>query len=352
MKMNEIGEKAFLLNLLPNLETADEFINGFGNDASVLDIGLPDIAIAFKIDRAARPIAAYNGWAGFESWGRLAVTANISDLLAVGATPKGFMLSISIPKNWDIKRTEAVIRGAEEECKANGVVFLGGDTKESQEPHVVGAAIGVVKKSRIANRKSALPGDAILLSGELGGFAGAYTQLKNGKNGNSLHNDYLARPRCALKESMYLFENYLINSAVDLSDGLWEGLNLLPNSGHGFELELDKLPFHQFAKEAAEKFCSNITNFAFTVGDWGILYTLPMAEAQEAIRLAPQDTKLTLIGRITSNEGVSIYSEKLKTHFNLEYELRNEHFVQRMEHEKGYFDLLLSIDFLRPTSGS
>lgn len=348
MKMSEIGEKTFLLNLLSNLETADDFINGFGNDASVLDIGLTDIAIAFKIDRAARPIAAYNGWAGFESWGRLAVTANISDLLAVGAVPKGFMLSISIPKNWEVERAEAVIRGAEEECKANGVVFLGGDTKETQDPHIVGAAIGVVNKSKITSRRSASPGDAILLAGELGGFAGAYTQLKNGKSENLFHNEYLAHPRCALKESMYLFENYAISSAVDLSDGLWEGLNLLPNRGYGIELELDKLPFHQFAKEAAEEFSSNVTNFAFTVGDWGILYTLPMHEAQEAIRLAPADTKLSMIGRITSNEGVSIYSAKSNKHFNLEHELRNEHFVQRMEHEKGYFDKLLSIDFLRP----
>lgn len=350
MKMSEIGEKAFLLNLLPSLETASSFVNGFGNDASVLDIGLPDIAIAFKIDRAARPIAAYNGWTGFESWGRLAVTANISDLLAVGATPKGFMLSISIPKNWEANQAEAVIRGAEEECKRNSVVFLGGDTKEAQEAHIVGAAIGVVSKSKIINRRSAIPGDAILLAGELGGFAGAYTQLKNGKSISPLHIEYLSYPRCALNESLYLFENHNINSAVDLSDGLWEGLNLLPIQGQGIELELDKLPLHPFAKEAAKAFRSNILNFAFSVGDWGILYTLPMHEAENAIRLAPEGIKLSIIGRVTSSEGVTIYSEKSNKKFELQYELRNEHFVQRMENEKDYFDHLLSFDFLCPST--
>ena len=174
MRMCELGEKKFLSSLLPTLQTADCFLNGFGHDASVLDIGLPEHAIAFKIDRAARPIAACKGWTGFDSWGRLAVTANLSDLLAVGAVPKGFMLSLSVPKDWDVQRTEAVIQGAAEECSRNGVAFLGGDTKEAKEAHVVGAAIGIVDKKKIIGRRAANPGDAVVLAGKLGGFAGAY----------------------------------------------------------------------------------------------------------------------------------------------------------------------------------
>ncbi|MEE5096437.1 AIR synthase related protein [Pseudomonas alliivorans] len=349
MMMSDIGEKGFLRHLLPSLKVDSAFINGFGHDASVLDIGLPDIAIAFKIDRAAKPIAAYNGWAGFESWGRLAVTANISDILAVGATPKGFMLSISVPGNWQTHQTEAVIRGADEECKRIGVVFLGGDTKEAEEAHVVGAAIGVVNKAKIVNRRSAVSGDAILLAGDLGGFAGAYTLLKNIKSENVLHNEYLSHPRCALRESVYLRENFNISSAVDLSDGLWEGLSLLTGENLGVQLEIDALPFHDFAREAAEVFGATISNFAFTVGDWGILYTLPVDEAHKAISLAPEGVKLSLVGLVTDTKGIVIHSDISSSEYKLQQNLRNEHFVQRMENERGYFDQLLLVDFLRIT---
>lgn len=346
MKMSDMGEKNFLLRLLPTLQRSDCFINGFGHDASILDIGLPEHAVAFKIDRAAKPIAAFNGWTDFGLWGRLAVTANLSDLLAIGATPKGFMLSLAVPRDWEVERTEAVIRGAAQECAKNNVAFLGGDTKEANEAHVVGAAIGVIKKANTIGRRAANPGDAIVLAGQLGGFAGAYVLVKNGLSNNPLHIAYLAHPSCALNEASYLLQNCNISSGVDLSDGLWEGLQLLLRSEDGLDLMVDDLPLHPFACEAATATNANSSNFAFAVGDWGILFTMPMHQAQMAIANAPEELKLSIIGKVRHTDTIRFRSELLGKSLKLRYELRNEHFVQRMENETDYFDHILGPDFL------
>ena len=116
LKMTDVGEKAFLAELLPKLFVDPAFVNGFGHDASVMDIGLPETNLVMKIDRAAKPIAALNGWSDYRVWGRMAVTANCSDILAVGGRPRGFMLSLSMQADSPVDVSTAVVAGAAEEC--------------------------------------------------------------------------------------------------------------------------------------------------------------------------------------------------------------------------------------------
>ncbi|RYH60989.1 MAG: hypothetical protein EON54_10500, partial [Alcaligenaceae bacterium] len=59
-KMSDLGEKAFLKLLLPTLQVSPSFVNGFGHDASILDVGLEQ-HLAVKIDRAPFPVALNRG---------------------------------------------------------------------------------------------------------------------------------------------------------------------------------------------------------------------------------------------------------------------------------------------------
>ncbi|MFM0211492.1 thiamine-phosphate kinase [Paraburkholderia sediminicola] len=347
MQMNDIGEKSFLRSLIPSLKRADTFINGFGNDASVIDIGLPEISVAFKIDRAARPIAAYMGWAGFDTWGRLAVTANLSDILAVGALPTAFMLSVTVPGDWDPERVRSIILGAAEACDSKGVAFVGGDTKEGNEANVVGTAIGVINKKKVVSRRSANVGDSIVLAGRLGGFAGAYLLMKAGLvTKNSGYERCLSHPECAWDEAKFIFGSCAVTSAVDLSDGLSEGLQLLTSDQQGILLDLDQLPIHDWALKASKALNVNATNFAFTVGDWGMLFSMSDADAQRAVRLAPRGMPLSIIGTVVPQEAAGFYSGKTKARYKMNCELGNEHFRRRMENESDYFTQLVSTEVL------
>lgn len=347
MQMNDIGEKGFLRGLLPTLDRADSFINGFGNDASVVDIGLPDVAVAFKIDRAARPIAAFMGWVDFDTWGRLAVAANLSDILAVGALPTAFMLSVTVPGNWDAERVRTIVIGAAEACNKKGVAFVGGDTKEGNDANVVGAAIGVVDKRKIVSRKRANVGDLVVLAGRLGGFAGGYLLRKNGLPEKKLMQERcLSHPECAWDEARFLFTRYTVTSAVDLSDGLSEGLQLLTNEKLGILVQVDQLPLHDLVFAASASLNVNPLNFAFTVGDWGMLFTMHEAEAREAVRLAPPEMQFSIIGAVVPRDSAGFYSESTSTHYKIKNDLTNEHFRRRMESESKYFSELASTDVL------
>lgn len=68
--MAGVGEKDFLRSVLPSLPVDHRFLNGFGHDASVLDLGAADVALVLKIDRSPAPIATRHGWAGAAVWAR------------------------------------------------------------------------------------------------------------------------------------------------------------------------------------------------------------------------------------------------------------------------------------------
>jgi len=347
MTIEDLGEKLFLHNLLPKLVTQPDFLNGFGHDSSILDIGLQDVAIAMKIDRAGKPVAAINGWTDYRMWGRLAVTANCSDILAVGGEPKGFMLSISVPRNWEASAVEDVVFGAEEECLRNGVCFLGGDTKESNESQVVGAALGVVKKDYYIGRKAAKRGDYLVLAGNLGGFVGSYLQAKAGVDRIDACLEYMAYPRARWVEAALVNQQRLALGGMDLSDGLFDALKSLVAPGNGIVIDIDSLPYHSIAIESSRLYSVPIFNMAFGVGDWAMLYAVAPSNIDRIRKLVKEGgVQMTVIGRVVERAGVYGYRSTDGMH---EIDgIVNENFKSRMEDQGSFFDSIKNKVSLHP----
>ena len=341
MRMDLLHEKPFISALLPRLARDPCFLNGFGHDSSVIDLGFSDVALALKIDRAAKPMAALRGWADYSMWGRLAVTANCSDLLATGAVPRGFMLSVSVPGNWDSQAVEAIIFGAEEECRSRSVAYLGGDTKEASEAHVVGTALGTVEKKRIWGRSNARPGDMIVLAGELGGFTGAYLLADAQAGGEPISATALrclTMPVARWDEAMFARQSLHVQSATDLSDGLFDGLQNLPVQGAGVEIDLHSLAYHPLAREAATKFSIPLLNLSFGVGDWGMLFALPPSDLEKISRGVAQGHQLSVIGRVITESGVHARQD-LGRRFFVDGVV-NQHFDSRMEDGLSFVEKL------------
>lgn len=347
MKIEELGEKAFLSSLLPKLKTTPEFLNGFGHDASVIDIGLEEIALAMKIDRAGKPVAAINGWTDYRLWGRLAVTANCSDILAVGGTPKGFMVAISVPSSFEVEIVEEIVLGAEEECLRNNVTFLGGDTKESNEPQVVGSAIGLVDKRHYLGRKVARKGDYLILAGSLGGFVGSYIDVKESADVKKECVDYMAFPRARWNEAREINDRKLAFGGMDLSDGLYDALQSMVSSSYGAIIEIEALPYHSLARAASKKYSIPLFNLAFSVGDWAMLYAVRPEHIGRIRQLADEDSiELTEIGRVIDEEGIYGIDKNGEV-----YEVDgivNENFRSRMEDQGNFFDSIRNKVSLNP----
>jgi thiamine-monophosphate kinase len=340
--MSQIGEKGYLKDLLPQLSQAQRFVNGFGHDASIVDFGLDEL-IAFKIDRAPTPVSLTRGWSDYRVWGRLAVAANISDLLAVGAKPRALMLSVVVPRDFDSASVTDIVLGCQESCEQHGVAFVGGDTKEGDAIQVVGAAIGSVDKHYFLGRRQAQPGDHLVIAGQLGGFAGAMSILEtNSKEPLPRQQllEMLTMPTAKVQEGAYLRAARLATAACDLSDGLTDALDVFCGTGVGLTIDASALPLHAYALQAAQSLSVDPAFFAFAVGDWAIACVVPHASIGELLAGAPSTVHLYDVGRFDSS-GV----RKLRREGGATYAmpcLVNEHFRTRLEDDSSYVERLVS----------
>lgn len=338
--MSDFGEKRFLKCLLDGLSPDLRFVNGFGHDASVLDLGLSDINLVMKIDRAASPIAAVNGWSNYKSWGRMAVTANCSDILATGAKPEAFMLAMCLPPEFLASDASDIVRGCVEECEKRGLTFLGGDTKESREAIVVGSAIGTTKKGLNFSRLAGEHGDKVFIGGYLGGFLAGYWLMKSNLAGKHRKAalKVLSHPT-AQWETAELVRNFnRVRGGMDLSDGLAEAAVQMVTNGCGMVLYEEKLPLHPLVALSTSITGIPSVNHAFGVGDWTIMYVVAPDSVKELERLAiDQDVLLSCVGEVVDYEGVHL---KTKNDIRQIHVPPNEHFRSRMEDQDSFMDAI------------
>lgn len=339
--MSELGEKAFLKALLPTLRVAPSFVNGFGHDASIVDVGLGQY-LAVKIDRAPFPVALHRGIGDFRTWGRLAVAANVSDLLAVGARPHALMLSLVVPGSFDAANAHAIVMGCEEACASHGVAFIGGDTKEGQSAQVIGAAWGTVEKGAAFGRAPAIPGDYLFLAGRLGAFAGTLALMDEGPSEGEIPPEWvntLIAPAARVLEGRYMRESRKVAAACDLSDGLADALDIFCAAGAGITLSESRLPMHPLAVQASAKCGVPLWRFAFGVGDWAIACVVRDKDADAFRRAGDSGLDLFEIGRFDDTghrlirDGTCIEREVPN--------LINEQFRRRIEDNGTYLHDLL-----------
>ena len=339
--MNSLGEKGFLQEILPRLFSDPRLVGGFGHDASVIELPDAPFNLIQKIDRASHPVALKRGWADHGSWGRMAVTANCSDILASGGRPVSCMIAVMVPGEKNADDVRDIIVGASDECRANGVVYAGGDTKESADAHVVGCSIGIISKTGFLPRNTAEPGDRIFCAGRIGGFVGAYFLMRNVHGdeqgaGTRAYTDYLSLPVAQWAVAREVNAREVARCGMDASDGILDVLQTFAARGVGVEIHLDRIPYHQFAVECAAKTEIPLTQFIFGGGDWNILYAVSPEAADKLAEEVGGRLPLFEIGEVTEDPGVwarGSKGERLPI-----AGVVNEHFVSRIEDATGFMD--------------
>ncbi|HSF45498.1 MAG TPA: AIR synthase related protein, partial [Chitinophagaceae bacterium] len=192
----QLVENQFLRTIQNAFPRHPKQVNKFlESDAEILrDLPKPNGFTILKTDAILEEIRTglYNdpftiGW--------MSVTATISDIAAVGATPDGILLQFQIPKNSDQGFLRRIYDGINSACSEYGVYVVGGDTNFASEICVgstcIGHFEGIWPLSRIGCKK----GDLIYTTGKPGaGSLYAFNTLYLGKN-------LRFRPVARLKES-------------------------------------------------------------------------------------------------------------------------------------------------------
>ena len=292
--MNEFELIARLTKGLPANQTV---VTGAGDDCAVLDFGLPDKLFLFKTDAVVEGVH-FDNVTPPEKIGRKALARCLSDIAAMAGTPAAAVVTIGLPKHFNPDAIEKLYGGMNGLAKKHGVAIVGGETTANPECLFISVALmGTVGRGKQLLRSTAQAGDAIFVTGELGGSSA-------GK-----HLDF--EPRLA--EAHWLAENFPLHAMIDLSDGLAGDLrHILDASGVGAELSKPAIPISRAAKESARgnSFVKTALTAALTDGeDFELLFTVAAAAAVkllDAWKKQFPNLRLSCIGKINPGTGVTL----------------------------------------------
>lgn len=238
---------------------------------------------------------------------RKAVRVNLSDLAAMGATPHGYFLSLSLPKRigdgW-IEKFCAGLAADQTEFKWH---LLGGDSTSTPGPISISiTALGMVPQGQALRRNGAQVGDAVYVSGGVGdgylGLLAARGQLPYGPEADAMLRRYRCPdPRIGLGQALL----GRAHAAMDVSDGLVGDLDhICQESGVGAILHAHLVPL---SVEAADLVADqpNLYLELLTGGDdYELLITGPALEIEAAAKAS--GTRVTRIGEIVRGERVIV----------------------------------------------
>ena len=177
--------------------------------------------------------------------GHKALAVNLSDMAAMGATPRWATLALALPAA-DEAWLAAFAEGFYALAGRFDVDLVGGDT--TRGPLAIDVTIlGEVPAGRALRRSGAAPGDDVWVSGELGGAA--YALKHPGAEAAAKRLDE-PEPRIELGTKLL----GVANAAIDVSDGFAQDLgHILEASGVGAVVELELLPFAPDLKKEKKK---------------------------------------------------------------------------------------------------
>ena len=278
---------------------------GVGDDCALL-APTPGMQLAVSSDMLleGRHFSPQDSPAGL---GHKSLAVNLSDLAAMGATPRWATLAIALPEENDAWLT-AFARGFFRMADMHGIELVGGDTTRGALTISI-TVMGEVPPGQALRRDGAQAGDDVWVSGTIGSaaLALAYRQgrlfMEQIDAAKVLPALYLPTPRVELGIAL----RGIATSAIDISDGLLGDLgHILERSHVGATIEFATLPTLPVAQaylhEAVARDCVLAGG-----DDYELCFTAP-ADRRDAVIAAAKTAGVaaTRIGRITSELGLTV----------------------------------------------
>ncbi len=211
---------------------------GVGDDAGVFEAP-PGEALLVSTDVAVEDVHFRRGWLSPAEIGYRAATAALSDLAAMAATPRAVVVALTLPAAW---RAEAggIAEGLARAAVACDTVIVGGDVSDGA---ALSIAVTVIGSARVVlSRAAAAPGQAVWVTGRLGGPALALRAFEAGVAPPAQARARFAAPIARVREAQWL-ANHGATAAIDVSDGLASDLaHVAAASGVEIVLDLDHVP--------------------------------------------------------------------------------------------------------------
>ena len=290
-----LRETELIQRLTQDLPADSSVLTGPGDDCAVLDWG--GSKLLFKTDAIVEGIH-FDRDTPPKAIGRKALARALSDIAAMSGTPTHALITLGVHAEMDPSLIEAVYQGLRDCAREHHINIVGGETTSLPQLTLSISLIGNASKPIL--RTGSAVGDAIFVSGELGGSLAGH------------HLNFTPR----LKEARWLSDQDIVHAMIDLSDGLATDLRHLLSDQTGAELLTRALPIRRAAKEQARDNPSGKTALlaALTDGeDYELLFTVSSKDAVPLLdgwKSAFPETPLHCIGKITDQPGIALRDDK------------------------------------------
>lgn len=256
--MSELGERRLLDRIRARLEKVgpfDQVVIGIGDDAAVVR-PTRNAHMVLTTDALIEGVHFERRFTTPADIGYRALAVNLSDLAAMGASPRWALLSFALPAALAVDEVDGLVQGVAEFAESQQVAVVGGNLTRSPGPLVVDVtAVGETQPRRLLTRSGGRAGDELFVSGTIGAAAAGLEMLKE-ISGRSTSPEVsqaciakYRRPEPRVRLGVAVARARAARAAIDLSDGLSDAVcQLAAASGCGVEVDGSAVPIHEEAR--------------------------------------------------------------------------------------------------------
>ncbi|MBW2057477.1 MAG: thiamine-phosphate kinase [Deltaproteobacteria bacterium] len=292
-EITEIGEFGLIRRIRKRYSRASPFVlSGIGDDAAALRFP-PGHSVLVTTDTLVENVHFSRQSTLPYLLGVKSLAVNLSDLAAMGGTPRFFLLSLGIPKGLSLSFVERFFQGIGESAETYGVLLVGGDITAAANLVITGVAIGHSPPGEMVCRGGAQPGDRIYVTGPLGDSALGLEILRQrglrprdftyrgeirGRDGDllGLVRKHLAPVPQVLK-GRKIAESGCASAMIDISDGLLADLgHIMEESRVGARVWVEKVPRSEAFERWASHYHHSPMDLVLAGGeDYELVFTAP-----------------------------------------------------------------------------
>ena len=256
LTIREVGERGLIERIQGRLPAAPGSLHiGIGDDAAVA-AGVRGQLQVLTTDALVEGVHFDLRFSSFADVGYKALAVNVSDVAAMGGTPRLALLSLILPEQLRLADVDSLLDGFAAMGSECGVALAGGNISRSPGPLIIDVtAVGDVRPRRILTRGGGHPGDLLYVTGAVGAAAAGLGWLRQHSPDEAETPDIAAltarhrRPSPRVRIGTILGRTRTATACMDLSDGLADAVaSIARASGTGATIDASALPIPDAAR--------------------------------------------------------------------------------------------------------